>query len=49
MKISKILKLLIIKCYSEEDFKLFKNNNMIMLRDTFFRENISDKVTETFQ
>lgn len=47
MKISKISKLLIIKYYSELDFKLFKNN-MIILRGTFFRENISDEVSETF-
>lgn len=47
MKISKISKLLTIRCYFVEDSRLLKNINMLRLKDAFFRENIKDVVLET--
>lgn len=39
--------LITIIWYFEEDFKLFKNNNMFIFKNIFFRESIRDMALET--
>lgn len=44
MEVSKIFLLSPIKCYLEVEIKLFKNNNMVILKNTLCMENISEMI-----